>query len=232
MLRACGRALFTDINQRVATGVAAFEGSARVPSCTAWTEALEGIAGHGPELFQSWALMKARLSASDLESFNSVCSSSFIFVCCLAEFLGFSKVLGRLERAWERAGSFLGEPYKRGWDTLFSETRALASPSFAFSPFDSFMGDFYFPGPLVNVVVAGSITEMVSSLFRASLGLLNAEVVSVLFFVGFLEIFNDADSYLTVVTREQYGTLKARGLAGIYNDVLEKFVMGSLGLGG
>lgn len=221
VLRSCGHALFTGISQDVAAGIAAFEDSEDYPEWDAWVAALHGMGKHVPELIRSWTLMKARLSVSDLEIVQPVCCSSFFYVFSLADSRGFFHIVKQLQSAWDRASSGLGEADKQEWDNRFLKAYGLSLTGFDFLPFEQFLGDRIFVGRPVNQVPGGSEgaePDLVKILFEASVGLLNAELLSVLYFTGVLEVFNSADTEL--ITAENYAQVKARGLGDLYEEVL------------
>lgn len=83
--------------------------------------------------------------------------------------------------------------HTRGKGLAFLRKMPLDCSAFAFSPFATFLGGFYFPY-VESLTAPGNFPVLtVSSLFRESLGLPKAKVFGVLFMVGFLEIFNNSD---------------------------------------
>lgn len=195
VLRACGCALFADVTRRVAAGVANFEGPELIPKWDAWTAALRGVTGHGPELFKEWIRLKATCPAP--LSTDMVDLNLYFYLCRLAESRGFGFTARILERVWERTVAtvpVVGFP-RNQWSTVFEALRVAEASDLGFQPFGDFAGSQFFPGPLDLSFVLGPVekTEVEVHLFRVSVDLLNSEMMCLLWLLFILTCINTPD---------------------------------------
>lgn len=212
VLRACGRALFSEVARHFEAGVAHFVFPGPAENWEPFLELARRVAGDGPRLFRdSTRLIRACANPDPPLPDEEIHPGCLFYLGTLAESRGFKIVAGIFATVWHRGSVAFWRVVRRGeMDRLLKAAHAYlnlnsTAPDFGFRPMEMFAGDSFFPEEAFLAEVqkldpmgfSGQeghplLPDECQALLRFGLGnvardLLGAELRTTVFFVKFLQ---------------------------------------------